>query len=178
VEQEVLRGWQCPPLQFPPQHSAEPAHTALSAVQLATLAQTARAMSHCRLQQSVATAHELPGPLHVVTEEAHLCDTGSHDFEQHCAFEVQATAATVHRTFAPPVPGAPACPLAPPVPVLSVLTVLLPQPGIASNPAKSRTAAAAIEREVGEGFMMVRATGRVKRLTTDFWRILPRAVSR
>lgn len=124
----------------------------MSAVQLPALLQTPRAVSHCRLQQSVATAHELPDPLQVVTDEAQVCDTGSHDCEQHCALVVQAAAATVQTTFVPPVPGVPAPP-APPVPVLSVLTELFPQPGSASSAATSKAASAAIEIEVDEGFI-------------------------
>jgi hypothetical protein len=127
----------------------------LSAVQLPAPLQTPLAVSHCRLQQSVATAHELPDPLQVVTEEAQVCDTGSHDLEQHCALDVQAAAANAQTTFVPPVPGAPACPPppVPPVPVLSVLTELFPQPGSASSAATSKAATAAIEIVVGEGFI-------------------------
>ena len=126
----------------------------MSAVQLPALLQTPRAVSHCRLQQSVATAHELPDPLQIVTDEAQVCDTGSHDFEQHCALEVQAADANVQMTFVPPVPDAPACPPpVPPVPVLSVLTELFPQPGSASSATTSKAASAAIEIEVDEGFI-------------------------
>jgi hypothetical protein len=71
------------------------------------------------LQQSVATPHELPGPLHVVTELLHFDVTGSHDFEQHCPSEVQASPATVQITFFPPIPVVPESlvPPCPPVPV-------------------------------------------------------------
>src|ERR1022692_250437 len=162
VEQVVLRGWQSPPLQFPPQHSAEVAQAALSAVHAAAAAQTPFVVSHWRLQQSVATAHELPDPLQVVTDEPHLCDTGSHDFEQHWALEVQAAAATVQMMPVPPVPGAPACPPPPPVPVWIALIGLLPQPGMASRAAAAasvRAAMVAIESEVGEGLIPGQSPG-------------------
>jgi hypothetical protein len=68
------------------------------------------------LQQSVATAQELPGPLQVATEEAHFPAAGSHDCEQHWAFDVQAAPATVQITPPPPVPVIPPVALAPPAP--------------------------------------------------------------
>jgi hypothetical protein len=124
----------------------------LSAVQLVALLQTPRAVSHCRLQQSVATAQELPAPLQVVTEEAQVCATGSHDCEQHWALDVHAAPATVQMTPDPPPPPAPPCP-APPVPVLIVFTELLPQLGRISSAARSRAKMAAMEIEVGDGLI-------------------------
>ena len=108
------------------------------------------------MQQSVLTAQELPAPLQVLTEEPHLPLTGSHDCEQHWAFDVHASPATVQTTPEPPPP---------PVPVLMVFTELLPQLGRASNAASIRAKMAAMEREVGEGLMRARATSRSKRLT-------------
>jgi hypothetical protein len=96
------------------------------------------------LQQSVFTAHELPAPLQVLTEEAHLLETGSHDCEQHWVFDVQAAPATVQMTPDPP---------APPVPVVIVFTELLPQLGSASSAARRSAKMAAMEIEVGEGLM-------------------------
>ena len=78
------------------------------------------------MQQSVAAAQELPGPLQDVTDEVQVCETGSHEAEQHCAFELQAAPATVQVTLAPPVPGM--CPPAPPFPVVMTLLELFPHP--------------------------------------------------
>ena len=77
-------------------------------MQLVALLQTPRVVSHWRLQQSVATPHELPGPRQVVTDEAQVPATGSHDCEQHWAFDAQAAPTTVQVTPAPPAPGDPA----------------------------------------------------------------------
>ena len=99
------------------------------------------------------TAQELPDPLQVLTEEAHLPLTGSHDCEQHWVFDVQASPATVQMTPDPPPP---------PVPVLIVFTELFPQLGRASSAARSSAKMAAIEIEVGEGFMMGKNPQRVK----------------
>jgi len=123
----ALSAWQVPPLQLPPQHWLELVQLAPSATQ-APLAQTPRVVSHCRLQQSVATAHELPTPLQVVTEDLHVPETGSQACEQHCWSPVQALPVTVQMTLVPPPP---------PVPV--VITLAFPPP----HPA-SPTAAAAI----------------------------------
>jgi hypothetical protein len=79
----------------------------LSATQLAALAQTPRAVSHWRLQQSVARRHELPAPLHTVTDDLHLLVTGSQMFEQHWPLLVHASSTTVHTTPVPPEPGVP-----------------------------------------------------------------------
>jgi hypothetical protein len=108
------------------------------------------------LQQSVLTAQELPAPLQVLTDEPHLLETGSHDCEQHCVFDVHAAPATVQTTPEPPPP---------PVPVLIVFTELLPQLGRASKAAVSKAKMAAMEREVGEGLMVARTTSASKRLT-------------
>jgi hypothetical protein len=83
VRQVVLSGWHLPPVQVPLQQVDELAQVWLSAVQLAALLQTPCAVSHWRLQQSVATAQELPGPLQVVIDEAQVFATGSQDREQH-----------------------------------------------------------------------------------------------
>jgi len=103
----------------------------------------------------VATAQELPAPLQEVTDEAQVLATGSHDCEQHCAFDAQAAPATVQTTPVPPPPPVPPCDApAPPVPVLIVFTELLPQLGSTSSAAVSSAKMAAMESEVGEGLMM------------------------
>jgi hypothetical protein len=119
------------------------------------------------LQQSVATAQELPGPLQMVTDEAQVLATGSHDCEQHWAFDAHAAPATVQITPAPPPPPVPPCPdvPVPPVPVLMAFTELLPQLGRTSRTASSSAKIAAMEIEVGEGFIEGRATSHAKRLT-------------
>jgi hypothetical protein len=63
--------------QLPLQQAPDDVQLAPSAVQVATLAQTPLLVSHCRLQQSVGTAQELPGPLQVDTDEAQVRATGS-----------------------------------------------------------------------------------------------------
>jgi len=108
VRQVAFNGWQCPPLQFWLQHSAETAQVWLSAVQFVAVEQRWVVVLHCRLQQSVASAHELPGPLQVVIEDAHFDVTGSHAFEQHCPSDVQASPGTTQTTLLPPAPGEPA----------------------------------------------------------------------
>ena len=90
------------------------------------------------------TAQELPEPLQVLTDEAHLWETGSHDCEQHWVFDVHASPATVQMTPDPPPP---------PVPVVIVFTELLPQLGSASSAARRSAKMAAMEIEVGEGLM-------------------------
>lgn len=153
----------------------------MSAVQLGALLQTPLVVSHWRLQQSVATPHELPGPLQVVTDDAQVFATGSQDCEQHWAFDAQATPATVQMTPTPPVSPAPPWPLAapfPPVPVLMAFTELLPQLGRTSSTVSSSAKMAAMEIEVGEGFILGRATVGAKQLTTLFWRILAASLSR
>jgi hypothetical protein len=141
VLQVALSAAHLPPLQLPPQHSLELPQVAPSATQAAA-PQTPRVVSHCRLQQSVATAQELPAPLQVLTDEAHLLVTGSQECEQHCWSLVQLLPVTVQMMLVPPPPPVPV-PLppvpvpVPPVPVLIAFTLLPPQPAIA-------TAAAAI----------------------------------
>jgi hypothetical protein len=128
VAHAVLSGWHVPLAQFPLQQEPEDEQFWLSATQLEAVEQVFFVVSHWRLQQSVATPQELPGPEQVPTDELHVCITGSQLFEQHCPLAVQAVFATPHTTFDPPVPGVP---LIPPVPVPSALT-LFPQPGIAN----------------------------------------------
>jgi hypothetical protein len=149
----VLSGWHLPPVQAPLQQTDESVQAWLSAVQLVALAQTPRVVSHCRLQQSVFTAQELPAPLHVVTDDAQVFETGSHDCEQHWAFDTHAAPATVQITPIPPPPPLPPCP-EPPLPVLIAFTELLPQLGRTRSAATKRAKIAAMEIEVGEGLMM------------------------
>jgi hypothetical protein len=80
------------------------------------------------LQQSVATAQELPAPLQVETDDAHLPAARSQLFVQHCASVVHAAPVTVQMTLVPPPP---------PVPVLRALTLLPPQPANATAMAAS-----------------------------------------
>jgi hypothetical protein len=105
------------------------------------------------LQQSVLTAQELPAPLQVLTDEAHVLATGSHDCEQHWVFDVHAAPATVQMTPDPPPP---------PVPVLIAFVELLPQLGRTSSAPKSSAKMAAMEIEVGEGLMSGKNHQRVK----------------
>jgi len=123
VLQAAFRAWQVPPLQLPLQQAPDEEQLAPSAVQAVAFEQTPRLVSHCRLQQSVATAHELPAPLQVDTDEPQVCATGSQACEQHCASVVQVSPVTVQTTLVPPPP---------PLPVLMVLTLLLPQPANAT----------------------------------------------
>ena len=152
VLQVVLSGVHVPPLpQFPLQQVAELEQVWLSATQLVAVEQTLRDVSHCRLQQSVATAHEPPGPLQVATEDVHFDVVGSQVFEQHWPSDVQAAPGTVQMTPEPPVavppepalppePTAPpAAPLLPPAPAAARLDPP-PQPGISRKPTTSRAA--------------------------------------
>jgi hypothetical protein len=123
VLQVAFSGAQVPPLQLPLQQAADDEQAAPSATHMAAVAHTPRAVSHCRLQQSVATAHELPDPLQVATDALQVLETGSHACEQHCASLLQAAAVTVQMTLFPPLP---------PVPPLMAFTVLLPQPASAT----------------------------------------------
>jgi hypothetical protein len=102
------------------------------------------------LQQSVATAHELPDPEQVATDELHVCATGSQAFEQQAPFAVQAAPATVHTKFAPPVPGDPLVP--PPPPGLAEF----PQPEIASASARAPKEAKIAGRRVAHEDVEVR----------------------
>jgi hypothetical protein len=157
VRQALLSATHLPPAQLPLQQADESVQAWLSAVQLDTLAQTPLLVSHCRLQQSVATAHELPAPLQVLTDEAQVLATGSQFPVQHCAFVVHATPTTPQVTPTPPVSPEPPCPDAPlpPVPVLMTFAELLPQPGSASSAASISAKRAAMERVVGEGLLML-----------------------
>ena len=128
VLQAGLSAAQVPPVQVPLQQAAPDEQLAPSAVQAAADEQTPRPVSHCRLQQSVAIAHELPGPLQVDTEEPQVCATGSHACEQHCASLLHVAPATVQMTLLPPPP---------PAPVLMALTLLLPHPANATAIAAS-----------------------------------------
>jgi hypothetical protein len=109
----------------------------------------------------------------MVIDEAQVLAAGSHDWEQHWAFDAQAAPATVQRMPAPPPPAVPPCPDAPlpPVPVLIAFTELLPQLGRTSSAASSsaETKMAAMEIEdgegLGEGFIEGRAPSGAKRLT-------------
>jgi hypothetical protein len=96
VMHAVVSGWHLLPLQFWLQHSDDVVHAWLSATQAVADAHTCFAVSHCRLQQSVARAQELPGPLQTETFDLHFDVTGSHAREQHCASAVHASPTTVH----------------------------------------------------------------------------------
>ena len=93
-------------------------HAWLSATHAVADEQRCVVVSHCRLQQSVATAHELPRPLQIETFDLHFDVTGSHECEQHCASPVHASPAIVHMTPLPPNPGVPASAAAPAVPLV------------------------------------------------------------
>jgi hypothetical protein len=152
VRQAVLSGWQVLPAQLPLQQLAESVQAAWSAVQLVALLQTPRVASHCRLQQSVLTAQELPGPLQVPTDEAQVLATGSQEREQQSPSAVQAAPTTVQVTPAPPMFPAPPAPVFPPVPGLP-LAGLPPQLGSASSAAadSARTA----DRETAPGVGLI-----------------------
>jgi hypothetical protein len=112
----VLSGWHLPPVQFPLQQLPPSVHVWLSAVQLVAL-QVPLVVSQWRLQQSVATAQELPGPLQELTDEA-----------------------PPPPLLPPTLPPLPVCcppppppPLPPPAPVVSALPALLLQPGSARS---------------------------------------------
>jgi hypothetical protein len=107
------------------------------------------------LQQSVATAHELPGPLQLATDDRHLCETGSHAFEQHWLSKVQTPSVTVQMTFPPPVPGRP--PPFPPVPGESVFTEELQPDWRRAHVA--RTAAVTNKMELGLVLIPIQRSG-------------------
>jgi hypothetical protein len=158
VRQAELSATHLPPEQLPPQQADESVQACPSAVQLAALEQVPFAVSHCRLQQSVATAHELPAPLQLVTDEAQVLATGSQEPEQHWAFVVQATPTTPQLTPMPPLLPDPPCPVdapLPPVPVLMTFVELLPQLGSASSAASISAKRAAMESVVAEGLLML-----------------------
>jgi hypothetical protein len=107
VAHELLRGLQVPPVpQVPLQQEAEVVQAWLSATQVVAVAQTRWAV-HWRLQQSVFTAHEIPGPAQVVTEELQVLATGSQASEQQSLLAVHADPATLQTTPTPPVPTVP-----------------------------------------------------------------------
>jgi hypothetical protein len=158
VRQAVLSATHLPPEQLPPQQADESVQAWPSAVQLAALEQVPFVVSHCRLQQSVATAQELPAPLQVLTDEAQVLATKSHEPEQHCAFVVHATPTTPQLTPTPPVLPEPPCPVdapLPPVPVLITLVELFPQLGRANSAASSSAKIAAMDRVVAEGLLIL-----------------------
>jgi hypothetical protein len=78
---------------------------------------------HVPVQQSDPTAHEPPGPLHVLIEEPHLCVLESQSFEQQSVLYVHVAPVTPQTTPASPVyvepsvaePGPPSLPVAPSV---------------------------------------------------------------
>ena len=157
VAQVVLSGTHVPPVQVPLQQPAEVVQAALSATQLVALAHLPVAVSHWRLQQSVLTAQELPAPLQVLTDDAQVLATGSHDREQQSLLAVQAAPVTVQVTPTPPASPAPPEPLdapVPPAPVFTTLAELLPQLGSASSAASSSAKMAMIERLVRDGRLM------------------------
>jgi hypothetical protein len=102
VRQAVLSGWHFEPLQLPLQQLAELVQVALSATQVVAVAQTWSVLSHCRLQQSVFTAQELPAAPQVLSREAQVSEVVSHTCVQHWAFVVQATPTTLQAPPAPP----------------------------------------------------------------------------
>jgi hypothetical protein len=110
------------------------------------------------LQQSVLTAHELPAPLQVLTDDAQVLATGSHDPEQQSPAAVHAAPTTAQVTPIPPVSPVPPLPLDaldPPVPVVPTLAELLPQLGRTSIAPTSSAEMTTIDRVVGEGRRMI-----------------------
>jgi len=102
VRQAVLSGWHFPPVQVPLQQPDELVQVAPSAIQVVAVAQTWSAASHCRLQQSVFTAQELPAAPQALSREAQVSDVVSHTCVQHWAFDAQATPTTLQAPPAPP----------------------------------------------------------------------------
>jgi hypothetical protein len=98
----VLSGWHFPPVQVPLQQPAELVQVAPSATQLVALAQTPRAVSHCRLQQSVFAAQVLPAAPQVASREAQVSEVASQTCVQHWAFDAHATPTTLQAPPAPP----------------------------------------------------------------------------
>jgi len=133
VRQVELSGWHLPLAQVPLQQEAELVQVALSAVQLVAVLQTRWAVSHWRLQQSVATAQELPGPMQVETDDVHLWLTSSQAREQHWVSAVHAAPATVQIVPDPPVPADPPAPALPPVPAEPALPPA-PEPALPPAP--------------------------------------------
>jgi hypothetical protein len=166
VAQLVLSGWHFEPAQFPLQQDPELEQLWLSATQVVAVAHFPAVVSHWRLQQSVATAHELPVPEQWPTAEVQVCAVGSQAAEQHWPSAVQDEPGTPHTTFDPPVPGPP--PPCPPAPVFSALT-LFPQPDAASASASETTSDRMIVATLS-GLMWARAVARAERLTeSSFW---------
>lgn len=103
------------------------------------------------------TAQELPAPLQVLTDEAQVLATGSHDCEQQSLLDVHAAPTTVQVTPVPPVFPVPPLPLEapePPVPVVATLAELFPQLGRTSIAAMSSAEMAMMDSVVGEGRRM------------------------
>jgi hypothetical protein len=73
-----------------------------SAMQLVAVAQTPRAVSHWRLQQSVFAAQELPAAPQVLSREVQVSEVASHTCVQHWALDVHATPTTLQVPVAPP----------------------------------------------------------------------------
>jgi hypothetical protein len=101
------------------------------------------------LQQSVLTAQELPAPLQVLTDEAQVLATGSHDPEQQALLDVHAAPVTVQVTPTPPVPPEP------PLPLVPTLAELLPQLGSTSIAPMSSAEMTMMDSVVGEGRLMM-----------------------
>lgn len=91
------------------------------------------------------TAQELPAPLQVLTDEAQVLATGSHEAVQQSLLDVHAAPTTAHVTPTPPVPPEP------PLPVVPTFAELLPQLGSTSIAATSSAEMTMMERVVGEG---------------------------
>jgi hypothetical protein len=150
----LLSGTHLPPVQVPLQQLADVVQAALSATQLEALAHLPVAASHWRLQQSVLTAQELPAPLQVLTDDAQVLATGSHDCEQQSPLAVHAAPVTVQVTPTPPVSPVPPEPFEaapPPVPVVPTLAELLPQLGRTSIAPTSSAEMTMMDKVVGEG---------------------------
>jgi hypothetical protein len=157
VKHVLLRGTHLLPVQVPLQQLADVVQAALSATQLVAVEHLPVAVSHWRLQQSVLTAQELPAPLQVLTDDAQVLETGSHDCEQQALLDVHAAPTTAHVTPTPPVFPVPPAPVEapdPPVPVVTTLAELLPQLGSTSIAARSSAKMATMESVVGEGRVM------------------------
>lgn len=102
------------------------------------------------------TAHELPDPLQLLTDDEQVLETGSHDCEQQSVLDVHAAPTTAQITPTPPVFPVPPVPLEapePPEPVVTTLAELLPQLGSTSSAATSNAKMAMMERLVREGLM-------------------------
>lgn len=94
------------------------------------------------------TAQELPAPLQVVTEEAQVLATGSHDPVQQALLDAQAAPTTAQVTPTPPVPPDP------PLPVVPTFAELLPQLGSTSIAPMSSAEMTMMDSVVGEGRLM------------------------